>query len=99
MIAIANSLVGDVVYVAEMVVLPSYFCERLVNEVGGICEGVLGDICDGVMGCGGRQHKSVLLMDGDDSAESALSRDKWIWECVMGGAVGFGCAGVHVGGQ
>ena len=35
-IAIANSLVGDVMYVAEMVVLSSYFCKRLVDEVEGI---------------------------------------------------------------
>ena len=98
-IAIASSLVRGVVYVAEMVVLPSYFCERLVDEVEGISDGVLGDVCNGVMGFGGHQHKSVLLVDGDDSAELALSRDKWIWECVMGGEVGFGCAGVRVGGQ
>ena len=75
-IAIANFLVGDVMYVAEIVVLPFYFCERLVDEVEGICDGVLGDICNGVMGFGELQRRSVLWVGKDGSTEPALSRDK-----------------------
>ena len=76
-LAIANFLVGDIVYIAEIVVLPFYFCKRLVDEVEGIfCDGVLGDICNGVMGFGELQRRSVLWVGKDGSTEPALSRDK-----------------------
>ena len=75
-LAIANFLVGDIVYIAEIVVSPFYSCERLVNEVEGICDRVLGDICNGVMGFGELQRRSVLSVGKDGSTEPALSRDK-----------------------
>ena len=75
-IAIANSLVGGVAYVVEMVVVSSYVHSRSVYGVGDICKVVVGNICDGVMGLGKHQHKSVLSMGKDHLSEPALSRDR-----------------------
>ena len=50
--AIANFLVGSVVYAMEMVVFFSHVLDGQVD----------GDVCDGVVGLGEHQHRSIFSM-------------------------------------